>query len=705
MCTVLLGLMGCKESDPLSSEKEITGFIIERREAGELLKGDIKPTREIVVSIPVTTNLDTKWLIPTIEVSPNAKVSPASGAAQDFSKSVVYTVTAEDGTTQEYLVLTSISGRSSTKQITAFAIPGQVGTSVLNETNKTIEVSMPVGTDLSALIPVITLTGSGTPTVSPASLVAQDFSKGPVVYTVTAQDGSTQDYTVVVKEAPRAIGNELTALTINGQVASTDGTPNPVVSGTTSTVTVPVGTDVRALIPSFTIPDTATVSPASGAAQDFTNPVVYTVTAENGLKQDYTVVVKEATRAPDKTFTALAINGQVPTSTTVPNPVLTGTTLLTVTMPVGTDLRALIPSFIIPNTATVSPVLGAAQDFTNPVVYTVTAEDSSTQDYTVVVKEAARATEKTIDAFSINGVDGSIDSGNRTITFNTGTGAGFLAVGIDVNSLIPAITLTPSGTGATAAVTSTVSPASLKARNFTNPVVYTVTAQDGSKQDYTVVIKKQDAKDLSGVTINAKSAEAGNGPTFVVILPPGTDRALLTPTFTLSTGATAYPASGTPQDFTGPKTYTVTAENGSTKEFVIAVVVQDPKTTVSIDLAGKDKGIEIYSTPAFNSIADRNIRLSLNGGGGTYAGSNPSATSKEAVVSIQVKNPIGTWSVTNWKVDGRAYATTTDELYGTTSNIITLKASNYFIGRHSVTFTVEVNGKPYSEQFYFTVDK
>lgn len=51
-------------------------------------------------------------MIPTIVVSSKAKITPASGVAQDFSngKKVEYTVTAEDGTTKKYSVF--IAGSS-----------------------------------------------------------------------------------------------------------------------------------------------------------------------------------------------------------------------------------------------------------------------------------------------------------------------------------------------------------------------------------------------------------------------------------------------------------------------------------------------------------------------------------------------------------------------------------------------------------------
>jgi outer membrane protein assembly factor BamB len=57
-----------------------------------------------------------------------------------------------------------------------------------------ILINVPPFTDVTHLMPVITITGLA---ISPASGVTQDFSS-PVTYTVSAQDGSQKHYTVVV---------------------------------------------------------------------------------------------------------------------------------------------------------------------------------------------------------------------------------------------------------------------------------------------------------------------------------------------------------------------------------------------------------------------------------------------------------------------------------------------------------------------------
>jgi hypothetical protein len=58
--------------------------------------------------------------------------------------------------------------------------------------------------------------------------------------------------------------------------------------------------------------------------------------------------------------------------------------------------------------ASVSPASGAAQDFTAPVIYTVTAADLTTKAYTVTVNVAPSGA-KDITALTILGVDASIN--------------------------------------------------------------------------------------------------------------------------------------------------------------------------------------------------------------------------------------------------------------------------------------------------------
>jgi len=108
---------------------------------------------------------------------------------------------------------------SSTKAITAFDFNGLtlavVGT--IDETGKTIALTVPYGTAVTALVPTITITGSS---VSPVSLVAQNFTS-PVTYTVTAANASTQPYIVTVTVAPIGTHTITASAGANGSISPT----------------------------------------------------------------------------------------------------------------------------------------------------------------------------------------------------------------------------------------------------------------------------------------------------------------------------------------------------------------------------------------------------------------------------------------------------------------------------------------------------
>lgn len=116
--TVNVTYTGTKLSGSESSEAKILSFVFDKDvEANAVVMGepvideDSKTIKFTVDSEATAEELAA--LVPTIEVSEKATVTPASGVAQDFSngKTVIYTVTAENGTTVEYVA--SISGNAS----------------------------------------------------------------------------------------------------------------------------------------------------------------------------------------------------------------------------------------------------------------------------------------------------------------------------------------------------------------------------------------------------------------------------------------------------------------------------------------------------------------------------------------------------------------------------------------------------------------
>lgn len=446
--------------------KEITAFDFTSQAA----VGVISPTT-IAVTVPYAT--DPSTLVPTITHT-GASVSPASGATQDFTSPVVYTVTAADGTTRSYTVTVTVA-LNPAKSITAFTIAGQQGGTTINEGAGTIALTMPYATDVTALVPTLTHTGAS---VDPGSEVAQNFTS-PVVYTVTAEDGTTKAYSVTVTVAPNP-AKAITAFTIAGQIG---GTTIDEGAGTI-TLLMPYATNLTALSPTITHTG-ASVSPASGAAQNFTNPVVYTVTAADATTKTYTVTLTVALN-PAKAITALSIPSQVGGSS-----INEGAGTIVVTMPYGTDVTALVPA-ITHTGAAINPPSGVAQNFTSPVVYTVTAADGTSKTYTVTVTMTLNPA-KAITAFTIAGQrDSTIDEAAGTIAVT-------MPFGTNPSALAPTITHTGVS----------VNPASGVARDFRygNPVFYTVTAANSTTKVYRATV----TVDCLNLTVtNANDSGAGS---------------------------------------------------------------------------------------------------------------------------------------------------------------------------------------------------
>ncbi|MEI6092336.1 MAG: hypothetical protein WCQ47_01470, partial [bacterium] len=94
------------------------------------------------------------------------------------------------------------------------------------------------------------------------------------------------------------------------------------------------------------------------------------------------------------------------------------------------------------------------------------------------------------------------------------------------------------------------------------------------------------AKDITAFLID-ESIGVINGTNITVTLPFGTtDLKALVPTIT-TTGTNVSPASGIAEDFTNPRTYRVTAADGSTKDYRVTVTVS----------ASSDKDILVFTLP------------------------------------------------------------------------------------------------------------
>lgn len=90
-------------------------------------------------------------------------------------------------------------GLSGYKEIKAFQIPGQASQTVIDPEALTVTLSFNEGEDLSAKTPSL-ITISNMATIDPPATLARDFTD-PVIYTVTAEDGSQADWEIIATVA------------------------------------------------------------------------------------------------------------------------------------------------------------------------------------------------------------------------------------------------------------------------------------------------------------------------------------------------------------------------------------------------------------------------------------------------------------------------------------------------------------------------
>ena len=168
----------------------------------------------ITVSGVDDSNLSSTSFAPDVTLGPGTKVcSPAPGLPQDFSKTVQYIVAGDESVlSRTYTVsvlnkegkLISASGGTggddndpvtpvTGAKITAFSVLGVDG--VIDQSAGTITVTLPDGTDVTAVAPSVTVTAGAV--VSPVSGEVVNLT-APVVYTVTLGE-DTATYTVTVK--------------------------------------------------------------------------------------------------------------------------------------------------------------------------------------------------------------------------------------------------------------------------------------------------------------------------------------------------------------------------------------------------------------------------------------------------------------------------------------------------------------------------
>ncbi|MCR9248773.1 MAG: BspA family leucine-rich repeat surface protein [bacterium] len=569
-------------SEALNTETDIISFTVPEQ-TGE---ADIDFTNH-TVQVEVEFGTDLTELVPTFVVSEGASSNPESGNVIDFSDEVAILVTAQNGIdTQDWTIEVS-EALSPETDILSFELPEQTGAAEIDFDEHSINITVVRGTDFTELVPTFSLSNGATS--NPESGVALDFTN-EVIISVSAENGiDLQDWSINVFEE---LNNETDILSFefNEQTgpASIDAVNHTV------EIEVEFGTSINDLIPIFTISESATSDPQSGANVDFTDLVVITVIAENGVTtQDWTVTVNIDSETPDTETDILSFLLDEQTGNAI---IDTENHSISIEVDFGTDLTNLIPTFTLSEGATSNPESGSSFDFSSTGIITVTAEDGvTTQEWTISVSEDGEDPDTDTDILSFV-VEEQINE--AIIDLNDHTVSIIVASGTDLTGLSPVFTLSEGATS---------DPVSGSLIDFTNPVIISVEAEDQTTtQDWTVDVKEfnenaSDETDILSFVLAEQSQNAViNDVDHTIEIPVefGTNLANLVAFFTLSDGASSDPESGTNIDFGSSVLIIVTAENGvDTQEWQVVVSVDEAPGTgtdiIEFAFGGQAEEVEI----------------------------------------------------------------------------------------------------------------
>ena len=464
-------------------------------------------------------------------------------------------------------------------------------------------------------------------------------------------------------------------------------------SGSTFTITLPAGTNTSKLsekILKLTISDFATVTKEGDPDKDWTEgaacgmeldkAATFTVTAEKGNTQTYTIIITKA-KSSEKDITAAVLLNQTGDTTPFARAEISETEII-FTLPSDTD-KAVLNSIgmkylklTYPESATVKMKDGY-DDATNagyrwsngdvmcnmsinsPVKFTVTAENSSTKEYTIEIKYTAPAA-PTLS----NGSATRTSKTGATVKFTSSEAGNYFYKVVDHGAAVPTVDTSKSGTAAVKGEnTITLSNLTEDARDIyivvvgaaggesaalkveipaygsdtdtpdtgaykisisapkggtitTNrtkadagdEIIVTVTPDNGYQMvsgslTYTLATKGGETKTISngrftmpagdvsitckwetatmtakGITsfsINGVAGAVNNTTnTITITLPRGTDVTKLTPVIATNGVKSLTPGNGETVDFTNAVTYTATMEDGSTKTYTVTVYVE-----------------------------------------------------------------------------------------------------------------------------------
>ena len=602
-----------------STEKAITEAVLTKTD-GTSVKADIsEQNKTITFTLPVgTTDADVAAMTLKFTCSQYASIKlegaetnwPADGqlCGMKLNEAKTFVVTAENGGTQKYPVLI-VRGKSAAKEITSAILLAKAGdttspaTVKIDNAKKTIDFTLPAGSDTSKLGEMILkLTVSDYATVKKSGDTGNWPAEGKAcgmelnkaaTFTVTAENGDKQDYTVTITRA-KSSENEITAAVLLNQTGDTTPFAKAQISGTNIIFTLPSDTNKTDLNSiglkylKLTYPESATAKMVDATGKDaygdadgtakwrngdvkcnmsLNTPVKFIITAEDNTPKTYTVEIKyTAPNAPTLSDGSAARSSK------------TAATVKFTTNEAGTYYYKVVTHGAAAPTAdeiVKSTTKGTAS--AGETTFTLSNLTTDARDVYIVVVSAAGG-----ESAPLKVEIPAYDSGSDTPS----TGAYKISVSTPKGG-----TITTNRTKADAGdeIIVTVTPDN-GYQMVSGSLTYTLAKEGGETKTITNGRFTMPASDVSitckwetaattakGITSFSISGVVGavnnTTNTITITLPRGTDVTKLTPVIATNGVKSLTPGSGETVDFTNAVTYTAAMEDGSSKTYTVTVYV------------------------------------------------------------------------------------------------------------------------------------
>ena len=610
---------------PLSDNADLGGLTISSGTLSpQFSSSDITYTASVDNSVTqVTVTPTASDSSATITVNGNDVTSGTgyivTGLTVGEPNTVTVIVTAQDSTTKTYTITLTRAALSDNADLGGLTISSgtlspQFSSSDITYTasvdNSVTQVTVtPTASDSSAAITV-----NGNDVTSGNGYIVTSLNVGEpntVTVIVTAQDSTTKTYIITLTRAASLSDNaDLGSLTISSgtlspQFSSSDITYTASVDNSVTQVTVtPTASDSSAAI---TVNGNDVISGTGYIVTGLTvgepNTVTVIVTAQDSTTKTYIITLTRAASLSGNadlgslTISSGTLSPQFSSSDiTYTASVDNSVTQVTVT-PTASDSSAAITvngNDVISGTGYI--VTGLTVGEPNTVTVIVTAQDSTTKTYIITLTRAA--------SLSGNADLGSlmISSGTLSPQFSSSD----ITYTASVDNSVTQVTVTPTASDSSAAITvngnDVISGNGYIVTGLTvgepNTVTVIVTAQDSTTKTYTITLTRaalSDNADLGSLTISSGTlspqfsssditytASVDNSVTQVTVTPTASDSsAAITVNGNTVTSGTGYILTGLTVGEPNTVTVIVTAQDSTTKTYIITVTVRDVPITVS----------------------------------------------------------------------------------------------------------------------------